>query len=421
MEPGNKEEKNMAKNIVVLGASTSGTIISNMLRRYLKDDWTITVIDRDDEHIYQPGLLFVPFGIQKAKSLVKKRHKYIREGINFVIDEITHINCEKRMVKTKEQDFAYDFLVVATGAYHLIENTQGLSEVWEKNAFTFWPVTGVAEADNLRKVLRSFKKGKLVMAIDSLPFKCPVAPIEFSFLADWYFRKKELRQKIEIEYVTPMPMAFTKPKASVVFGELAKEKNIKITTNYQLDRVDGKERYLESVTGEKINYDLLVIVPSTEGAKVISDSGIDNGAGYVPTDKRTLKAIKLDRVYVLGDATNVPTSKAGSVAHYEADVVCFNIMSEIHGVAPEPIYDGHSTCFIVSEKNKSLLIDFNYKIEPLFGKFPIPKFGPFTLLKNTRMNWYGKIGFEWIYWNVLLSGRHLGMPPTLVMAGKEIE
>ena len=161
-------------------------------------------------------------------------------------------------------------------------------------------------------------------------------------------------------------------------------------------------------------------MPSTIGDPAISNSGIDDGIGYVPTHQNTLKALKHDNIYVIGDATNVPTSKAGSVAHYEADVVVFNIMSEIHGVKPEEIYDGHSTCFIVYSKGTSSLIDFNYKIEPLHGKFPAPKFGPFSLLKETKMNWYGKLGFEGLYWNVLLAGRHLGAPPTLVMAGKEV-
>lgn len=405
------------KNIVVLGAGTGGTIISNNLRRHLPGEWEITVIDRDDRHIYQPGLLFVPFGLQKAKTLVRPRSKYILPNINFVIDEITHIDPAKKQVTTKSHTFPYDFLVISTGCRLAPEENQGLMGAWGKNAFTFYTLE---DAKILQQAMKSFQGGKLVMNIAELPFKCPVAPIEFVFLADWYFKKRGIRHKVEIELVTPIPGAFTKPKASAVFTEIAKQKNIKITPNYQFDRVDGQEKYIESVTEQRINYDMLVIVPSTIGDKVISDSGIDDGIGYVPTDKHTLKAQKYDNIYVIGDATNVPTSKAGSVAHYEADVVTFNIMAQIHGVEPEPIYDGHSTCFIVSQKEKSLLIDFNYKIEPLPGKFPIPHLGPFTLLKETKMNWKGKLGFEWLYWNVLLSGRHLGMPPTLVLAGKEV-
>ncbi len=407
----------MSKNIVVLGAGTGGTIISNNLRRHLPEDWEITVIDRDDKHIYQPGMLFVPFDIQKSNTLTKSRKKYILPGVNFVIDEITHIDPEKREVKTKNHSFSYDFLVISTGCKIAPEENDGLMDAWGKNAFTFYSIEG---ADLLRQKLKEFDGGKLVLNIAELPFKCPVAPIEFVFLADWYFKKRGIRNKVEIELVTPLTGAFTKPKASAVFGESAKEKNIKITPAFELNMVNGKEKYIESIQGDKINYDALVIIPTTIGDEVISDSGIDDGIGYVPTQINTLQALKHERIYVIGDATNVPTSKAGSVAHYEADVVVFNIMAEIHGIKPEEIYDGHSTCFIVYSKGTSSLIDFNYKIEPLPGKFPLPHMGPFSLLKETKANWYGKLGFEWLYWNVLLAGKHLGMPPTLVMAGKEI-
>jgi sulfide:quinone oxidoreductase len=407
----------MSKKIVVLGAGTGGTIVSNNLRRHLPPDWEITVIDRDDKHIYQPGLLFVPFGMQKPNTLVKSRKKYIMPGVNFVMDEITNIDPEKREVKTKNHRFSYDFLVISTGCRVAPEENDGLMDAWGKNAFSFYFLDAAIQ---LQKRLKEFNGGKLVMNIAELPFKCPVAPIEFVFLADWYLKNRGIRHKSEIELVTPLPMAFTKPKAAAVFTESAREKNIRITTSFELNMVNGRERYIESVQGDKVSYDTLVIVPTTVGDNVIGNSGMDDGIGYVPTHQNTLKALKHDGIYVLGDATNVPTSKAGSVAHYEADVVVFNIMAEIHGVKPEEIYDGHSTCFIVYSKGTSSLIDFNYKIEPLPGQYPMPKLGPFSLLKETKMNWYGKLGFEALYWNVLLAGRHLGAPPTLVMAGKHV-
>ncbi len=407
----------MSKKIVVLGGGTGGTIVSNNLRRHLPPEWEITVIDRDDQHIYQPGLLFVAFDLQKSKTLVRSRKKYIMPGVNFVIDEITHINPDKKEVKTRNHTFGYDFLIISTGCKIVPEENDGLMDAWGKNAFSFYTIES---ANLLRKRLQEFDGGKLVLNIAELPFKCPVAPIEFVFMADWFCKKKGIRNKTEIELVTPLSGAFTKPKATAIFNEAAKSKNIKITPGFELNAVHGKEKYIESVQGDKVSFDTLVIIPTTIGDEVISKSGMDDSIGYVPTHHNTLKALKHDNVYVIGDATNVPTSKAGSVAHYEADVVVFNIMAEIHGTKPEEIYDGHSTCFIVYSKGTSSLIDFNYKIEPLPGKFPMPKLGPFSLLKETKMNWQGKLGFEWLYWNVLLAGRHLGAPPTLVMAGKEV-
>lgn len=203
--------------------------------------------------------------------------------------------------------------------------------------------------------------------------------------------------------------------------DAARKKDISISTGFALQEVNKDGKYIQSFGGEKIDYDLLVIVPTNQGDEVISESGIDDGSTYVPTDKHTLKALNHKNIYVIGDATNIPTSKAGSVAHYEAEVITHNLLSEINGKEPEPIYDGHSTCFIVSEKGKSYLVDFNYNTEPLFGKYPLPVIGPFSLLKETRMNWMGKLGFEWVYWNILLPGKSTMLPPTMTMAGKKQE
>ena len=162
----------MAKKIVVLGAGTGGTIVSNNLRRHLPKDWEITVIDRDDQHIYQPGMLFVPFGLQKASTLVRSRKKYILPGVDFVIDEITHIDPEKRVVKTKNHSFSYDFLIISTGCNIAPEENDGLMDAWGKNAFSFYTIPA---AEMLRQRLKEFNGGKLVMNIAELPFKCPVA------------------------------------------------------------------------------------------------------------------------------------------------------------------------------------------------------------------------------------------------------
>ena len=192
-----------------------------------------------------------------------------------------------------------------------------------------------------------------------------------------------------------------------------------MATGFALQAVNREGKYIESFSGEKIEYDLLVIIPTNVGDSIIVESGLDDGSTYVPTDKHTLKALNHKNIYIIGDATNVPTSKAGSVAHYQAEVIADNLFSEIKGKEAEPIYDGHSTCFIVSEKGKSYLVDFNYDTEPLFGKYPLPLVGPFSLLKETRMNWMGKLGFEWLYWNMLLPGKNMLLPPTMTRAGKK--
>lgn len=333
----------MAKNILILGGGNGGTMIANKLRHELStENWNITVIDRDNRHVYQPSMLLVPFGLDDPKKIVKPRNKYIKPGINFVMDEITNIDTEGKKVSTKSGTvFEYDFLVISTGCSVDPTEDEGLAEAMGNDVFTFYDLDSTVQ---LGKALKEFQGGKLVIDISSLPIKCPVAPLEFAFLADWYFKTRKMRDKVDIHFVTPGPGAFTKPKATKVLTKIAEEKNINITANFGLGLANGKEKWIENLqASERINYDLLVSIPTTIGDKAVSDSGIDDGMGYVPTDHHTLKAKKHDNVYVLGDATNVPTSKAGSVVHYEVDVVLYNILSEICGGEAMPMFDGHAT------------------------------------------------------------------------------
>jgi sulfide:quinone oxidoreductase len=406
------------KKIVILGAGTGGTAVANKLRKGLSpDEWTITIIDRDNDHVYQPGLLFVPFGLCTVDSLIRPRNNYIANGISFVIDKIARINYKQNRVETKEGSFDYDWLIIATGCRLAPEENEGLMDEWGKNAFSFYtPET----AEKLRKAFENFHGGKLIMCVSELPIKCPVAPVEFAFLADWYFRQKGIRDKVEIYLSTPFPRCMPNwPKGSVVLTEAAKNKNITLVTDFFLQGVNMQRKCIESYSGHTLDYDLLVIIPTNSGDELIVTSGLDDGSTFIPTHKHTLRALNHKNIYVIGDATNIPTSKAGSVAHYEADVISHNLLAEINGKEPDPVYDGHSTCFIVSEKGKSYLVDFNYDTEPLFGKYPLPVIGPFSLLKETRMNWKGKLWFEWMYWNIILPGRGTGFPPTLVMSGKK--
>ena len=407
------------KKIVIVGAGTGGTAVANKLRRKLpQDEWEITIIDKDDKHIYQPGLLLVPFGLSSTKNLIRSRKKYISRGINFVVDDITRINYERNRVETKGGSFGYDWLIIATGCRIAPEENEGLLDAWEENAFSFYTAE---TAEKLRHAIENFNGGKLVMCVAELPIKCPVAPVEFVFLADWYFRKKGMRDKVEICLSTPFPQCMPNwPKASVILTEAAKNKGILLITDFALQEVNSQRKYVEAYNGKKTDYDLLVIIPTNVGSEVIVESGLDDGSTFIPTDKHTLKALNHKNIYIIGDATNLPTSKAGSVAHYESEIAAQNILNEIKGKESEPIYDGHSTCFIVSEKGKSFLVDFNYNTEPLFGKYPIPVIGPFSLVKETKMNWKGKLWFEWLYWNIILSGRSAGISPTLVMTGKKV-
>lgn len=329
------------KKLVILGHGTGGTIIATKMREKLPEkEWQITVIDRDWQHHYQPGWLFIPFGIYTPDDCVKPKAKYVPAGVNFILDEITEIDPVGKQVKTKRDTHPYDWLVVATGCRIVPEEVEGMTEGMGGDVHNFYSQDGAVA---LHEKLKYFDRGRVVINIAELPFKCPVAPLEFAFMADWYFTKNGVRDNIEIELVTPLSAAFTKPVAAEVLGHIAEEKNIKVTPNFQIAQVDNGKKIIKSYGGEEVPYDLLVAIPPNFGAQIIIDSGMGDPMGYVDTDHNTLKAKNFDYVYVVGDATNVPTSKAGAVAHYEADTILENLVREIDGQPPLPNYDGHAT------------------------------------------------------------------------------
>lgn len=407
------------KRIVILGAGTGGTIMANKLRKALeRDEWDITIVDKEPNHYYQPGFLFIPFGIYGKNDVVKSKAGFIPAGVKFIINEIDRVEPDNNKVYlTNGQTLSYDFLIVASGTHIKPSETPGLQgREWRKSIFDFYTHEGAIALHNF---LKTWEGGNMVINIAELPFKCPVAPLEFAFLADEFFVKKGIRDKVNIIYSTPLSGAFTKPKATKMLGELLKEKNIQIVPDFYLERVDDESKKLVSYDGRELPFDLLTIVPVNMGADFIARSGMGDDLNYVATNKHTLRSDNWENIFVLGDASNIPTSKAGSVVHFASEILFENMMSAIEGRPLLAKFDGHSNCYIETGFGKGSLIDFNYETEPLPGTYPLPGMGPFGLLKNTRINHYGKVMFRWIYWHLLLKGKELPLESQMTMAGKE--
>jgi sulfide:quinone oxidoreductase len=411
------------KKLLILGAGTAGTMMANKLYKNLnKNLWEITIVDKDEDHYYQPGFLFIPFGVYQPEDVIKPKREFIPGGVNFVIDTIKKIEPEMNQVSLVSGAILnYDILVVATGTIPVPEETEGLKEeLWYKDIFDFYTFEGTTK---LAKKLETWQGGKLVINLAETLIKCPVAPLEFTFLADAYFTEKGMRDKVEIFYVTPLSGAFTKPKATEMLNKLMDEKNIHVIPDFYLQRVDNKRKVLISYDDKEVPFDLLVSVPVNKGDAVIEESnlGDEDGLNFIPTDKHTLQSKKYENMFVIGDATNVPASKAGSVAHFEAEILTENILSYIINEPLDHKFDGHANCFIETGYGKGTLIDFNYDTEPLPGKFPFAVVGPMDLLKVTRANHYGKLAFKWVYWHMLLTGKKLPVSTNMSMAGKIVE
>lgn len=407
------------KKLVILGAGTAGTIIANILDRRLdRKDWRITVVDKDNEHYYQPGFLFIPFGFYTKEDILKKKSKFIPRGVEFLVSEIERIDPQgNRVVLSDGRDIPYDFLIIATGAEIEPGETPGMQDGWRDTIFDFYTADG---ATALATKLREFKGGRLVIHVNEMPIKCPVAPLEFAFFCDYCMGLHKKREDVELVFVTPLSSAFTKPLASKKFGTVLEERRIGLVTDFGTERVDASGRKLVSFDGREVPYDLLVTVPTNMGAGMIEKSGLGDELRFVPTDPKTLQSKKHENIFVMGDATNLTSSKAGSVAHFQAEILAENLLRAIDGKPLEAAFDGHSNCFIETGHRKAILIDFNFDLEPVPGRFPIPVIGPMPLLKESRINHFGKLAFRWIYWNILLKGRPIPfVPPHMRLAGKK--
>lgn len=406
------------KNLVILGAGTAGTMLANKMLRLLDESqWRISIVDQDNVHVYQPGLLFYPFGSYKERDILRPRTHYLQRKLNYIQSSIDRVAPdEKRVFLKSHEPVSYDMLVIATGTQIAPELTEGLMQFgWQKNIFDFYTFQG---AKNLAGFLEKFEKGRLVLNVVDMPIKCPVAPLEFLFLADEFFTKKGCRDQVEIVYATPLDGAFTKPVSSALLSDLLARKNIKIETNFNTEKVDGEKQVLRSFDGRDLDYDGLVTIPLHTGSPVVSQSHLGDEMGFVPTHKHTLQTLAYPNIFALGDATNLPASKAGAVAHFQADVLVENLLRYMEDKPLKPLFDGHSNCFIETGFGKAMLIDFNYETEPLQGHFPLPAVGPMSLLKESEVNHWGKLAFKWIYWNMLLKGDDLPIHSQMQMAGK---
>jgi sulfide:quinone oxidoreductase len=404
--------------LVILGAGTGGTIMANKLRKVLdRSEWEITIIEEDKNHYYQPGFLFIPFGIYTRHDVTKSKAEFIPAGVKLLFQKIDKIEPENNKVYLEGGTvIPYDWLIIATGTRMVPEETPGLKDkLWYKKIFDFYTLDGSVA---LYEFFKGWKGGKMVMAISEMPFKCPVAPLEFVFLADDYFTEIGIRDKVDISFVTPLPGAFTKPRTSKILGELLKEKNIDVIPEFYIERVDNENQKLISYDQKEVPFDVLAIVPVNMGSLAIEHSGMGDDLGFIPTDKYTLRSEKYENIFVLGDASNIPTSKAGSVVHFASEVLYENFLSAIEGRPLKAKFDGHSNCYIETGGGKGSIIDFNYETEPLPGTFPLPGIGPFGLLQNTKMNHYGKVLFRWIYWHLLIKGKELPIESEMSMAGK---
>ena len=373
------------KKVLILGGGVGGTIVANILaRKTSSEEVKITLLDANEKHIYQPGFIYVAFGNEKPENLIKEERKLLNKKVEFVVDEATKVDTSAKRVTTKTgRVFDYDYLVMATGAKLHPQELPGYED-----AHHFYDLESVLK---LREALKNFSAGNIVVGIGGLPYKCPPAPAESACQLDYIFRKRGLRDKVDIHYLSPLPRVFPIESVSPLIQKVMESKGIKVTELFNVESIDPKTKTVTSLEGESINYDLLIVVPPHKGTKIAEDSGLGDRGGWIPTDKRTLKVKGHNDIYAVGDCTDIPTSKAGATAHYEAKVIAENIAVEVKGEGALKEYDGKVRCFFDAGFKRATTISFNFEHPPK----PIP----------LSRHWYwGKMLVGKLYWRVVLKG-----------------
>ncbi len=389
--------------LLILGGGTAGTMVANRMSHNLDPNtWNIVVVDRDDQHQYQPGYSFIPFNIYNTTDVIKPRHEQLPAHVKFIQAEVARIEpAANQVILADNQALQYKELVIASGAHPAPELTPGLAEAWHKTAFDFYTLEGAVQ---LNRQLQTWKGGHMVIAVLDTLVKAPTAPIEFAFMADWAFHRWNLRDKCEITLITPHSEPLPQQhKASAALQTLFSEKDIRLVTGFDTARVEDKRIY--AADGRGVAFDMLVVVARMRGAAFVGASELGDDRNYFPVDKFTLQGKLWENIWAIGDAADTPAPKTASAAHSMLPTLTENLLSHIRHEPLKAHYDGHAYTFIDTGDAKAFLVDFDYDFESGPGRVPVPVVGPFARNEESSANHQGKMGYRWFYWNVLLKGR----------------
>lgn len=368
--------------ILVVGGGTGGTILANNLARRLSAQIRarqveLTMLTASDRHMYQPGLLYVAFGQMSPDEIYRDQASLLESSVDFHVDPVDEFLLEEKKVRTSSgKIYDYDILVIATGSRIVPEEVPGMSE----GAETFYTE---ASAIKMFKRLREIQQGTVAVVV-GVPHKCPIAPVELIFSLHDYFKARGIRDKIKIKYHYPIGRIHTIQNVAIWAKPQFDRMGIEYETLFNVSKVDVENQVVHSEEGTSTEYDMLIAIPPHRGMEVIEKSNLGDG-GWIPTDRFKLTMSGHDDVYVLGDTTNLPVSKTGSAAHFEAEVVAENIASIIKIGTPVRDYDGKVYCFIETGHDSATYAMFNYQTPPDLKPPSKP------------MHWF-KMAYNQMYW-----------------------
>ena len=376
-----------------------GTLTANLLSKELGRSARVTLVDPTGMHHYQPGYLYVALGQANPRWLARDERSLLRSDIQLIVDRAVRVQPDEGKVELeREASLSWDYLVLATGARLVHERVPGLVE----GAEGFY---SLEDAQRLRESLDRFAGGRILVGVAGIPYKCPPAPVEFVLMLDEYLRKRGIRERTELTLLSPLNRAFTIESASKLVQPIMQERGIGLSTFFNVEAVDPSARTVLSLEGEEAGYDLLVLVPPHEGQRVVMDSDLGDASGWVPTDRFTLQVEGTERIFAIGDATNLPISKSGSTAHFEAPVVASRIASVVEGTAPKTNYGGKVMCFLETGRRRATVLRFDYEHPPAPPR-------PSAIWHSAK--WL----FNRLYWNTVPQGRLPDNVPLPIPTGE---
>ena len=368
--------------ILIVGGGMGGTILANNLARRLKSELKsnkarITLLAASEKHMYQPGLLYVALGRMSPDELYRDQASLLEPEIELHVDPVEEFMLAKNQVKTKSgKTYDYDLIAIATGSRPVTEEIPGLAEnsinvYTEEAALKFF------------KTISEFQGGRVVIAT-GVPHKCPMIPPEVTFTLYDYFKDRGMLDKVSFHYTYPIGRLHSlEPVSKWMQGEF-NQRGITTETLFNIKEVDGAKKVVRSEEGSEAKYDLLVAVPAHKGMAVVEKNNLGKG-GWIPVDRHRLTIEGYKNAFALGDTTNIPISKAGSTAHFEAEVLAENIASLVKIGAPVRDYDGKVFCFIEAGKDRATYAMFNYNNPP----DPKPP--------TKSVHWF-KMAYNQLYW-----------------------
>ena len=375
------------RQIVILGGGVGGTIVANLLARRLRaEEAAITLIDKDGRHVYQSGFMQVAFERKDPGRLERGEWRLLNRRVKLIIDEAVRIDSVARQVHLAGGGtLLYDRLVIAVGARLVPEELPGFSEA----AHHFYTPDAALE---LRRALEAFRGGRVVVTVANVPYKCPPAPAEAACQLDYYFKKRGIRDQVDIHFLSPLSRVFPLEPINPVVERLFADHGIRSTVFFNVESLDLAKKVVRSIEGEEVPYDLLVMVPSHRGAKVVEDSGLGDRGGWLPVDKHSLRSKSHPEIFGLGDCTDVPVSKSGAAAHFQAKAVAETVVADLRGTPPTTQYDGRVMCYFDAGYHKAMAMTFDYEHPP-------------KPHEPGLRDWIGKRVLNRAYWALVPRGR----------------